>query len=347
MRLRRPAVGWLLPAAALAVFLGGSGRARADLVLTPAGVNAGLQLSTFATGFPSVNDVGPLGIAFPSGGGVLVTDAPGNVRLFPSDSNGQSANGPGVRLLNPAYSVSNATGLTQVGSTIYMTQQANGAVVKVNSDGSFLQTVVTGPSHATGIFVNPANNHLLVSTANQNTTIYDVNPVAGSVRALFPVGGDGMAITPDGKTLYVANNANVVGYDMATGQVVFNSDPIPGADGVALGYGTLGGLLFANTNDADPGHIWEVTMATGVATLVATGGSRGDFVTVDPNDGSLLLTQTDRIVRLTAPQGGGFSPPAAPQGGGQLPEPSSLALFLLGAGGLAGWCWRRRKRLPT
>jgi hypothetical protein len=32
--------------------------------------------------------------------------------------------------------------------------------------------------------------------------------------------------------------------------------------------------------------------------VIATGGSRGDFVTVDPNDGTLLLTQTDRILRL-------------------------------------------------
>src|SRR5438270_813460 len=70
--------------------------ARASLTITPAGAAEGLSLSTFATGFPhtiggSGGDVGPMGIAFPSSGGVLVADFPGNLRLFPTDADGQSA----------------------------------------------------------------------------------------------------------------------------------------------------------------------------------------------------------------------------------------------------------------
>src|SRR5215470_3344737 len=63
------------------------------LTLTAAGRAAGFGLSTFATGFPvrSSDGVGPLGVVFPASGGVLVDDGLGNVRLFPSDTDGQDA----------------------------------------------------------------------------------------------------------------------------------------------------------------------------------------------------------------------------------------------------------------
>src|SRR5207245_8098095 len=42
-------------------------------------------------------------------------------------------------------------------------------------------------------------------------------------------------------------------------------------------------------------------------TMIATGGQRGDFLTIDPNDESLLVTQTDRIVRVKFPTGPAIS----------------------------------------
>jgi hypothetical protein len=84
-------------------------------------------------------------------------------------------------------------------------------------------------------------------------------------------------------------------------------------DGSALGTGTLSGNIFVNTNS---GTLVELNLATKVQTVIASGGSRGDFVEADPN-GSLLLTQSDSVLRLTAPEGGGFAP---------LPEPSTLVL---------------------
>ena len=41
-----------------------------------------------------------------------------------------------------------------------------------------------------------------------------------------------------------------------------------------------------------------MNLATATQTIIASGGSRGDFVTVDPNNGTLLVTQSDRIMRL-------------------------------------------------
>src|SRR5579863_1125822 len=70
------------------------GPARADLTLTAAGVAQGLSLSTYADGFPndpaSGGGVGPLGVAFVNGT-VLVSDHPGNVRIFSTDTDGQHA----------------------------------------------------------------------------------------------------------------------------------------------------------------------------------------------------------------------------------------------------------------
>jgi len=70
--------------------------ALAAMAVTPAGASQGFTITTFASGFPSAlggsgGIVGPMGITFPSAGGVLVADFPGNVRLFASDSDGQTA----------------------------------------------------------------------------------------------------------------------------------------------------------------------------------------------------------------------------------------------------------------
>jgi hypothetical protein len=57
-------------------------------------------------------------------------------------------------------------------------------------------------------------------------------------------------------------------------------------DGTAIGTGPLAGNIFANTNG---GTIVEVNLATLAQTPIASGGSRGDFVTLDPN-GTLMVT---------------------------------------------------------
>jgi hypothetical protein len=88
--------------------------------------------------------------------------------------------------------------------------------------------------------------------------------------------------------------------------VVFDSGTISGGpDDIALGVGTLAGNLFVNTNS---GELVEVSLKTAAQAVIASGGSRGDFVTVDPNNGTLLVSQSDRMMRLTGPSGGGFIP---------------------------------------
>jgi hypothetical protein len=269
-----------------------------SLTLTQAGQDAGLVLSTFASGFPNAGAIGPYGIAFPDSGGVLVTDRLGNVRLLPTDTDGQGAAGspPGQN-----YGIGNAVGLAQVGSAIYMAQTIAGRVVQINADGTFNRVVATVPS-ATGMVADPANGHLFISAYPHR--LIDVNPVTGKAVAFVDAGAvyDGLTISGDGHILYAKRaDGQILGFDTGSYKVVYNSGFIPGnPDGVAEGIGPLAGNLFVNCNN---GTVVEINISTNQQTLIASGGSRGDFVTVDPHDGSVLLTQTDRIIRMTFPFG--------------------------------------------
>ncbi len=70
-------------------------------------------------------------------------------------------------------------------------------------------------------------------------------------------------------------------------------------DGTILGSGALAGYLFANTND---GRVVMISAADpSIQQVIASGGSRGDFAIVDPSNDTILLTQTDRIERLSLP----------------------------------------------
>src|ERR1700722_16777602 len=67
--------------------------ARADpnpMALTPTGATE-FTLSTFVDNFPVNGCCGPLGIAFPTTGGVMVADYTGNVRVFATDTDNQLA----------------------------------------------------------------------------------------------------------------------------------------------------------------------------------------------------------------------------------------------------------------
>ena len=307
------------------LLLGGTA-AQAQVVLTPAG-SALFTLSNFATGFPtngsSTGNIGPLGIAF-NGSQVVVSDYPGNVRVFATDADNQTAASAPV---GQNYGFANAVGLASTGGNFYMTRQSAGDLVQINANGTFNQVIVGGMSAATGIIRNPNNGHLFVG-AFSNNTIYDVDPIAKTKTSFVNAAADGLST--DGVTLFAEVNNHILGYSLATGIQTFDSGFIPGGpDGAAAGFGAaLSGNIFVNTNS---GTVIEVNELTLVQTVIASGGSRGDFVTVDPN-GSLLLTQSDSIQRLT-PRQGSFN----------VPEPGSVALLVgMGVSG-AGFLVRRRK----
>jgi hypothetical protein len=291
----------------------------------------GLSLTTFATGFPNINvgsgSAGPLGIAFPTTGGVLVSDYPGNVRLFPTDTDGQTV---ANATIGQTYSQSNAHGMAQVNGIIYMAQQGNSDIVQINNNGTLNQTIVTGLPSVDGMIADPFTSHIFAS-APGNSTIYDVNPIAKTATPFVSANSDGLSLSPDGSVLYAAvSSGHILGFNTTTKAQVFDSGFIPGGvDGTAVGIGPFSGLLFVNTNS---GTVYEVTLTgTPVQTLIASGGSRGDFVTVDPSTNTLLITQTDSIVRLN---GASFA----------IPEPSGLLMAGTAAmAGLGSWLIRRKR----
>ena len=314
-RIGRKVLAGLMAAAAVSVV---SLPARAAITLTPAGVAQSFTLSTFATGFEVTNSVGPIGITYTPTNGVMVTDyLTGSVRVFAADVDNQTVANATIAA-GAVYGTANAEGLTRIGTTVYSVQQTAGAVLQLNANGSLNQVIISPLAGATGVTPNPTNGHLFVSTQTAvpaNNAIYDVNPVTKTATLFNNANADGMIVSVDGNTLYAvvngggANNVHVLGYNTSTKAQVFDSGVIAGGpDGIALGGGSLFGNLFVNTNS---GQIFEVNLASpGSPTLIATGGTRGDFAQADPN-GTLLLTQSDNVVRLSLATGNFSGQPAA------------------------------------
>ena len=317
--------------------LSGSGSAKGGMMLTAEGLAQGFSLSTFASGYSSGNSGQPRGIAF-AGGGVLVSDTSGDVRRFPSDADGQNV---GSVPVGQNYGSFNATDLATAGGKIYLSRRLTNEIDQINADGTLNQVILSAINNATGLVTNPANGHLYVSTLNNNN-VYDVDPVAKTQTLIFNANFDGITLSPDGKILYGASGNNILGFDLTTmaHPLVFDSGPITGVpDGAIIGLGPLLGNIYANTNGGTPitngGTFVQINLLTKVQTVIGTGGSRGDFVTLDPTNGTLLLTQTESILRLTPPPGG-FGP-------SPVPEPATYLQATIAACGL-GLFWRFRRR---
>jgi uncharacterized protein (TIGR03437 family) len=276
------------------------------LKLTSQGIAAGFRLTMFIDRFDPISTIGPIGIEFPNAGGVLVSEFSGDVRHFPNRADGQHADTAPVR---SQYNYGG--GMAKSGGRIYLADLQG--LIRLKDDGTHDQVVFRdGFEDGVGLVTNPLNGHLFLSIRPSGGThrLVDIDPVTKAVTTFKSgVSVDGLSFTPDGKTLYAAeiNTGRIIGFRTSDSAQVFDSGPIAGGpDGALVGGGKLAGLLFVNCND---GRVVQVDLATKVQTVIATGGSRGDLIAVDPFDGSLLLTQSDSIVRLGPADGSTFAPP--------------------------------------
>ena len=87
-------------------------------------------------------------------------------------------------------------------------------------------------------------------------------------------------------------------------------------------------ILIPRTNNNN-GTVALINPTTGHFDIIASGGTRGDYVGLDGNNGSLFLTQTNTVDRLSCGPGCFFTPPP------QVPEPSTITIFGLAVGGVA------------
>lgn len=319
-------IGWSC-LGALAIPIGG---AQAGAALTPTATTAGFTLSTFVSAIPASGFCcGPVGLQNTTSGNIMIGDyGIGQIRVF-GDTDGQVWTAGTAAAT--AYGGNNVAGLATLGGNFYAAKQASGQVVTTDAAGNQL-AVIASISGATGIIGDAATNRLYVSNGG---SVFAINPVGNVVTTFVTQPADGLSLNADGSILYMAINGSghILGFNTGTGVQVFDSGFIAGGvDGTAFGSGTLAGNLFVNTNG---GTLVEVSLATLAQTILVTGGSRGDFVMVDANNGTLLFTQTDSVLRLTAPTGGGFVP--------AIPEPETYAMMFAGLG-LLGWVGRRRKQ---
>src|SRR5689334_8061073 len=286
-------------------------------VALPAGVSAaapyqthGVGLSTFASGFATVGNRGPLGVAVDSANRLYVSDWK-DESLYRFSTPGTASpstrvgSGPvGGALLGLAFDAS---------GHLYGARHGAGDVVQLDPNtGQILRTVATGIPCAGGIAVDPTSGDLFVTepacTTGQLVRIQNPGSATPTVSAF---GGsfneiDGITIAPDG-TLYVADDSvveRIAGPSSATPGQRTVLATLTEPDGVALGMGSNGkpAYLIVNRNGGEIDRV-DLTVNPAAVTPLVTGGTRGDFVAVG-FDGCLYATQTDSVIKLTNTDGG-------------------------------------------
>jgi hypothetical protein len=300
--------------------------ANASLALTAAGISDGFTLTTFLSGYDA--QYGPLAQGIATNGNVITgsllntSGASGPSIMVFHDVDGQNLTDA---LFSPSYTCTTGNcnfAMTTAGGQVYGAQAQGGIYEQFNSDGSFSpipNLAAAGLRDNLGMWGDPLNGHI-ISTSNLG--LVDIDPIAGTFRVInSSVNGDGVSVSPDGKTAYVEVGGEINAYDIATGTLLktYATGSAPDGTGVISG-GNFNGDVIVNGNVGTVGLLDPTTSAF---VIIASGGTRGDFVSPDSNNGSLFLSQNEAVDRLSCGAGCSFSGPPPTT----TPEPSTLALF--------------------
>jgi hypothetical protein len=162
--------------------------------------------------------------------------------------------------------------------------------------------IVAAPCGDTrGLAADPDTGDLIIAGS---CGLYRVSDPDGATPTMTAINTDdnldGVTVTDGGTAFWVADvSIGGVAKISASGTVLDHVAIAGGPDGVAIASSSatagVAGNLFVNDNN---GSITMVDVHHGDATtVVASGGSRGDFVTVGP-DGFLYATQADRVEQI-------------------------------------------------
>jgi len=297
--------------------------AAASLVLTQAGIDAGFQLSTFLSGFNG--QYGPLSQGIATNGNV-VTGSLINQRIYVfSDGDGQTLPNAVTSVPYTCETGNCNFSMTTAGGQVYGAQASGGIFYHFASDGTFTpipNLQAAGVRGYFGMWGNAVDGHLIASS---NRGLIDIDPIAGSFRVinanLFP---DGVSVSPDGTVAYLAIGVGVQSYSIATGALLGSFALGGGPDGTGvISGGPLNGRVVVNDNNGtvvllDPSRpVGDPARSI----VIASGGTRGDFVSPDTSNGTLFLSQNEQVARLSC--GPGCSIGSV---GPEVPEPTTLAL---------------------
>jgi hypothetical protein len=316
--------------------------AHASLILNQAGIDLGFTLSTFVSGYSA--SYGPLAQGIAPNGHV-VTGSLLNTRIYAfNDVDGQTL-GSAVSSVPYTCQTGNCNfAMTTAGGQVYGAQLLGGIFYQFAENGSFApipNLQAAGLRDYAGMWANPVDGHLIASS---NRGLVDIDPVTGSFRVintgLFP---DGVSVSPDGTAAYLAIGGGVQSYSIATGALLNSFSVGGGPDGTGvINGGPLNGRVVVNNNNGTV-VLLDPSKPVGDPTriiVIASGGTRGDFVSPDITNGTLFLSQNEQVARLSC--GPGCSIGSVQ--GGEVPEPATFALF--GSGLTAALLLRRRHLRP-
>lgn len=273
----------------------------------------------FITDFPTCYDpastlqVGPIGLLF-DGVHFFATDVC-NATIYRFTAAGGSATNPDAQLNNAL-----TDGLALVNGVYYGASSIQAGpnfpgwpglgvyTFDPNTLAVNLTPVALFPNFVLDIAPYPLNPDFLAVSSFGG--LYTLQVSSSTLTQISPFVEDGIAYTQDGSRFYEAAGTHVYGFDLKQSgtPVVLDVDlsrntPPDTPDGIAVAqsYALAGGINVSNNVFVNTwmGHLVRIDTNNGNAvSTVASGGSRGDFVTVGA-DGCLYATQSDRIEKMS------------------------------------------------